>query len=185
LRTSGRVIDLRNRTAWDRCPEKNPSGKVPVLDDVFGFALHESGVIMEYPRKRKGALLRDSVAPWPSQPQRAEGRDCHGLPLDGNYSETTYYAFRRGDENEGSRRAMRRFRVFGDRPLVMSPSAVGDRVPRNTPPEVPGGAARDVAGRACERPSDCCRNRRGWARTRRGDIRHRGRWSSRLGRGGT
>ena len=43
-------IDLDDRPAW--IFEKNPSGKVPVLEEADGFVLPESAVIMEYLEER-------------------------------------------------------------------------------------------------------------------------------------
>ncbi len=81
------VVDLDDRPAW--IYEKNPLGKVPVLEDD-AFVLPESAVIMEYVEERY------PEAPlWPADPAaRARGRllverfDALSRP---------YYALRRGD----------------------------------------------------------------------------------------
>jgi glutathione S-transferase len=44
------AIDLSDRPAW--IYEKNPSGKVPVLEEDGGFVLPESAVILEYLEER-------------------------------------------------------------------------------------------------------------------------------------
>ena len=83
-------IDLSNRPAW--IYEKNPKGKVPVLEEDT-FALPESHLIMEYLEERfpEPALL-------PADPaQRALER----LAVD-RFDDALgddYYAFRRGEEN--------------------------------------------------------------------------------------
>jgi glutathione S-transferase len=84
-------IDLSDRPAW--LYEKNPRGKVPVLEEDGGLVLPESAVIMEYLEERF-----PEPALWPIDPaERALGR----LWLDrfddrlGN----DYYARRRGEES--------------------------------------------------------------------------------------
>jgi stringent starvation protein A len=83
------VIDLADRPAW--LYEKNPSGKVPVLEED-AWVLPESAVIMEYLEERypEPALL-------PADPaERAEARLWiweHDRRI-----ATDYYAARRGEE---------------------------------------------------------------------------------------
>ena len=84
-------VDLADRPAW--LYEKNPRGKVPVLEEDGGFVLPESVVIMEYLNERF-----PEPPLWPADPgERALGR----LWLDrfddrlGN----DYYALRRGEES--------------------------------------------------------------------------------------
>jgi glutathione S-transferase len=84
-------IDLSDRPAW--LYEKNPRGKVPVLEEDGGLVLPESAVIMVYLEERF-----PEPALWPIDPaERALGR----LWLDrfddrlGN----DYYARRRGEES--------------------------------------------------------------------------------------
>jgi len=87
------VVDLRDRPSW--IYEKNPLGKVPVLEED-GLVLPESAVIMEYLEERypKPPL-------WPADPaERAEGRllverfDSLSRP---------YYSLRRGEEDARDR----------------------------------------------------------------------------------
>jgi glutathione S-transferase len=82
------AIDLSDRPAW--LYEKNPAGKVPVLEDD-GWVLPESAVIGEYLEERY-----PEPPLWPADPgERAVGRllvfrfDDFSRP---------YYAFRRGDD---------------------------------------------------------------------------------------
>ena len=81
-------IDLRARPAW--LYEKNPVGKVPVLEED-GWVLPESAVIAEFLNERY-----PEPALWPDDPgERAAGRllvfrfDDFSKP---------YYALKRGDE---------------------------------------------------------------------------------------
>ena len=82
-------IDLSDRPAW--LYGKNPSGKVPVLEEDGGFVLPESLVIMEYLEERF-----PEPALWPADPaERALGRlwlDRFDVRLGGDY-----YALRRGE----------------------------------------------------------------------------------------
>jgi len=82
-------IDLRDRPRW--LYDKNPSGKVPILEDWDKWALPESAVIAEYLNDRY-----PDPPLWPDNPaQRAAGRllvfrfDDFSKP---------YYALRRGEE---------------------------------------------------------------------------------------
>ena len=86
-------IDLRDRPAW--IYEKNPSGKVPVLEED-GWVLPESAVISEFLNERY-----PEVPLWPDDPgERAAGRllvfrfDDFSKP---------YYALRRGEEGARER----------------------------------------------------------------------------------
>jgi glutathione S-transferase len=86
-------VDLDDRPAW--IYEKNPLGKVPVLEED-GFVLAESAVINEYLDERW-----PEPPLWPADPaDRAVGRllvhrfDELGRP---------YYALRRGDEGARER----------------------------------------------------------------------------------
>jgi glutathione S-transferase len=85
-------IDLSNRPAW--LFGKNPSGRVPVLEEDGGLVLPESVVIMEYLEERF-----PEPALWPADPgERALGRlwlDRFSVRLGDDY-----YAFRRGDESQ-------------------------------------------------------------------------------------
>ena len=85
-------IDLSDRPAW--LYAKNPSGKVPVLEEEGGFVLPESLVIMEYLEERF-----PEPALWPVDPaERALGRlwlDRFDVRLGGDY-----YALRRGDQSQ-------------------------------------------------------------------------------------
>src|SRR5690242_4408639 len=78
--------------------EKNPRGKVPVLEEEDGFVLPESAVIMEYLNERF-----PEPALWPADPgERAVGR----LWLDrfDDRLGRDYYALRRGEGSELDRR---------------------------------------------------------------------------------
>ncbi len=82
-------IDLSDRPAW--LYAKNPSGRVPVLEENDGLVLPESLVIMEYLEERFA-----EPALWPADPaERALGR----LWLDRFDARLghEYYALRRGD----------------------------------------------------------------------------------------
>jgi len=85
-------IDLSDRPAW--LYTKNPSGKVPVLEEDRGFVLPESLVIMEYLEERF-----PEPPFWPADPaERALGRlwlDRFDVRLGGDY-----YALRRGAQSE-------------------------------------------------------------------------------------
>ena len=85
-------IDLSDRPAW--LYAKNPSGRVPVLEEDGGLVLPESQVIMEYLEERfpEPPLWRADPA------ERALGRlwlDRFDVRLGADY-----YAFRRGDESQ-------------------------------------------------------------------------------------
>jgi stringent starvation protein A len=85
-------IDLSDRPAW--LYEKNPRGKVPVLEEDGGLVLPESTVIMEYLEERF-----PEPALWPADPaERALARlwlDRFDDRLGGDY-----YALRRGDDSQ-------------------------------------------------------------------------------------
>jgi glutathione S-transferase len=82
-------IDLSDRPGW--LYAKNPSGKVPVLEEEGGLVLPESLVIMEYLEERF-----PEPPLWPADPaERALGRlwlDRFDVRLGSDY-----YAFRRGE----------------------------------------------------------------------------------------
>lgn len=81
-------IDLRNRPAW--LYEKNPAGKVPVLEEE-GWVLPESAVIDEYLDERY-----PEPPLWPDDPaERAVGRL---LVFRFDDFSDPYYAFRRGED---------------------------------------------------------------------------------------
>jgi glutathione S-transferase len=82
-------IDLGDRPAW--LYEKNPLGKVPVLEEDGGLVLPESEVIMEYLEDR---FPEPSL--WPADPaDRALAR--LSLQRFGNRLGDDYYARRRGE----------------------------------------------------------------------------------------
>jgi glutathione S-transferase len=85
-------IDLGDRPAW--LYAKNPSGRVPVLEEDGGFVLPESAVIMEYLEERF-----PEPALWPVDPaERALARvwlDRFDARLGSDY-----YAARRGAESQ-------------------------------------------------------------------------------------
>jgi glutathione S-transferase len=84
-------IDLGDRPAW--LYTKNPSGRVPVLEEDGGFVLPESPVIMEYLEERY-----PEPPLWPRDPaERALARlwiDRFAVRLGDDY-----YALRRGDSS--------------------------------------------------------------------------------------
>jgi glutathione S-transferase len=90
------VIDLADRPAW--LYEKNPLGKVPVLEDD-ALCLPESAVIMEYLEERypEPALLPPDPADRALVRLRIERFD--------NALGDAYYAFRRGDDGSAERLA--------------------------------------------------------------------------------
>jgi glutathione S-transferase len=89
-------IDLSDRPDW--IYEKNPLGKVPVLEEG-DFLLPESEVIMEYLEERypEPALLPADLA------ERARIR-LHMYRFDTNLGDA-YYSFRRGEEHGAERLA--------------------------------------------------------------------------------
>lgn len=84
------AIDLGDRPAW--LYEKNPTGKVPVIEEDGGFVLAESAVIMEYLEERypEPALLPPDPAERALARHRIERFDNFGKP---------YYAVRRGESD--------------------------------------------------------------------------------------
>ena len=85
-------IDLDDRPAW--LYEKNPLGKVPVLEEDGGLVLPESVVIMEYLEERY-----PEPALWPADPaERALGR-LWVERFDDRLGRD-YYALRRGGERK-------------------------------------------------------------------------------------
>lgn len=88
------AIDLDDRPAW--LYEKNPAGKVPVLEEDGGLVLPESAVIMEYLDERypEPPLLPADAAERALARLRVERFDDFGGP---------YYAVRRGEENARGR----------------------------------------------------------------------------------
>src|SRR5262249_10852919 len=89
------VVDLSDRPTW--IYEKNPAGKVPVLEDDT-LVLPESPVIMEYLEERypEPPLL-------PADPAQRALERWRISRFDDELGRD-YYAFRRGDENALSER---------------------------------------------------------------------------------
>ena len=86
-------IDLRDRPAW--LYEKNPAGKVPVLEED-GWVLPESAVIAEFLNERY-----PEPRLWPEDPgERAAGRL---LVFRFEDFSKPYYALRRGEEGARGR----------------------------------------------------------------------------------
>jgi glutathione S-transferase len=87
------AVDLDDRPAW--IYEKNPLGKVPVLEED-AFVLAESAVINEYLEERW-----PEPALWPADP----GERALGRLLVHRFDELSrpYYAVRRGDEGARER----------------------------------------------------------------------------------
>ena len=108
------VIDLSDRPDW--LYEKNPLGKVPVIEED-GFVLPESAVIMEYLEERypEPALLPADPAARAIARLRIERFD-HALG-------DAYYAFRRGEE--GSAEGLAHCLSFIDRRLAEQPADYG------------------------------------------------------------
>ena len=88
------AIDLDDRPAW--LYDKNPAGKVPVLEEDGGFLLPESAVIMEYLEERypEPPLLPADPAERALARLRIERFDDFGKP---------YYALRRGEPDADAR----------------------------------------------------------------------------------
>ena len=89
------VIDLDDRPAW--LYDKNPLGRVPVLEEDGGLVLPESRVIMEY---------LDERFPEPAlQPADPAERALMRLWIErfDDRLGAAYYALRRGDEGAGAR----------------------------------------------------------------------------------
>jgi glutathione S-transferase len=106
------TIDLSDRPAW--LYEKNPVGKVPVLEDD-AFVLPESAVVMEYLDERypDPPLLPSDPGARALMRLRIERFD---LALG-----DSYYAFRRGEE--GSREQLARCLSFIERWVAGEPPA--------------------------------------------------------------
>jgi glutathione S-transferase len=107
-------IDLADRPGW--IYEKNPLGKVPVLEED-GFFLPESAVIMEYLEERfpQPALLPDDPRAR-ALARLAIERFDHALG-------DAYYAFRRGQD--GAEEELGRCLSFLDRGLAAWPLDYG------------------------------------------------------------
>ena len=92
-------IDLDDRPAW--IYEKNPLGKVPVLEEEGGLLLPESAVIMEYLEERF-----PEPPLWPADPaERALGR-LLVAQFDSRLGDA-YYALRRGTAGADEKLARR------------------------------------------------------------------------------
>jgi glutathione S-transferase len=106
-------IDLDDRPAW--IYEKNPLGKVPVLEEDGGLVLPESVVIMEYLEERF-----PEPALWPADPaERALGR-LLVEQFDTRLGDV-YYALRRGEagaEGELARRLEALDGLLEERPYL-------------------------------------------------------------------
>ena len=123
-------IDLRDRPAW--LYEKNPAGKVPVLEED-GWVLPESAVISEFLNERY-----PEPPLWPDDPgERAAGRllvfrfDDFSKP---------YYALRRGED--GARERFEEELGFLDALLEAAAVALRARVRARRRRVPPLGAAR-------------------------------------------
>src|SRR2546423_3009169 len=103
-------IDLDDRPAW--LYEKNPAGRVPVLEEDEGLVLPESLVIMEYLDERF-----PEPPLWPADPaERALGR----LWLDrfDDRLGRDYYALRRGEESRLDERLAELDRALEAQPFL-------------------------------------------------------------------
>ncbi len=159
------VIDLENRPAW--LYEKNPVGKVPVLDDD-GWVLPESAVIDEYLEERypEPALLPADAGARAAARLLVFRHDDFSRP---------YYALRRGEAGAGAALARELAALdallaavpyltggaFGLADVAYVPWVLRARTLMGLPRPVL--ARRRVAGRALPAPLD----------RRRGGYRHR------------
>ena len=93
-------VDLKDRPAW--IYEKNPTGRVPVIEEDGGDPVPESGVIMEFLEERypEPVLL-------PADP--ADRAAVRLLIFRDDDLTDPYYAFRRGEGFEDFDKALRRF----------------------------------------------------------------------------
>jgi glutathione S-transferase len=105
-------IDLSDRPAW--IYEKNPTGRVPVVEEADGVPLPESAVIMEF--------LEERYPEPPLLPPDPADRAAVRLLVFRDHDLTDpYYAFRRGEEGarEELEAALRRFdALLGERPYL-------------------------------------------------------------------
>ena len=108
------AIDLSDRPAW--LYEKNPAGRVPVLEEDGGFILPESAVIMDYLEERypEPPLLPQDPAERALARLRIERFDDLGKP---------YYVVRRGEE--GGRERLSRALAALDAALEAQPFLSG------------------------------------------------------------
>jgi glutathione S-transferase len=105
-------IDLSDRPAW--IYEKNPTGRVPVIEEDGGVPLPESAVIMEF--------LEERYPDPPLLPLDPADRAAVRLLVFRDHDLTDpYYALRRGEDGaeEQLDAALRRFdHVLGERPYL-------------------------------------------------------------------
>jgi glutathione S-transferase len=105
-------IDLSDRPAWIYA--KNPTGRVPVVEEADGVPLPESAVIMEF--------LEERYPEPPLLPPDPADRAAVRLLVFRDHDLTDpYYAFRRGEEGarEELEAALRRFdALLGERPYL-------------------------------------------------------------------
>ena len=122
-------IDLGDRPAW--LYAKNPSGKVPVLEEDGGLILPESPVIMEYLEERF-----PQPALWPADPaERALGRlwlDRFDARLGDDY-----YALRRAEARSTRAKAGRTARARAARALAPRRPRATAAAPGTAPPGTP------------------------------------------------
>jgi len=105
-------VDLDDRPAW--LYEKNPAGRVPVVEEDDGRPLAESAVIMEF--------LEERYPEPPLLPPDPADRAAVRLLIfrDGDLT-APYYALRRGDEGAAEKldAALRRFDgLLGEQPYL-------------------------------------------------------------------
>jgi glutathione S-transferase len=105
-------IDLSDRPAW--IYEKNPTGRVPVVEEADGVPLPESAVIMEF--------LEERYPEPPLLPPDPADRAAVRLLVFRDHDLTDpYYAFRRGEDGarEELEAALRRFdALLDERPYL-------------------------------------------------------------------
>jgi glutathione S-transferase len=105
-------IDLSDRPAWIYA--KNPTGRVPVVEEADGVPLPESAVIMEFLEER---YPEPPLLP----PDPADRAAVRVLVFRDHDLTDPYYAFRRGEEGarEELEAALRRFdALLGERPYL-------------------------------------------------------------------
>jgi glutathione S-transferase len=113
-------VDLDDRPAW--IYEKNPSGRVPVLETDDGFVLPESAVIMEYLEER-----RPEPALLPAEPAARAVARLWIDRFDARLGDT-YYAVRRGraQPEELAEHLAALDRVLGEQPYLAAGYGLAD-----------------------------------------------------------
>ena len=138
-------IDLGDKPAW--LYEKNPAGRVPVVEEDGGLVLAESAVIMEYLEERfpEPALLPADPAERALARLRIWRHDDFSSP---------YYAVRRGDEGAHERfdAALRALDAILEAQPYLTGPRVRPRRHRVRPLDLPWAAVVRARRRAPPRP---------------------------------